>query len=263
MSIFGNLLDYTIEPPRIKEPTDPTATISDDQFKNYVRRWVVEDFMSMFDGQLQTLKQDLDEIILTLRRKGILDYDGAVELQSARTRSIAWSTSVVKGVKLTGPLYKSMSYAEGLAWCKGNSSEIPTVGGNDNVEFDVPIGHAHQNTKAEALTGPLVRNFGGGQLVGNITVGSQNLLAQDIGYGPSKGEAVNPLEHTAVGQLTYPLWGQNILDWRTPRKEHNNIPPSLNIYIRYKSKLVQSQTLYSMPFDMGDATQRLASMRNL
>lgn len=80
MSIFSNLLDYNYEPPRIKEPTDPTATISDDQFKNYVRRWIVEEFMSMFDSKLQTLKQDLDEIILTLRRKGILDYDGAVEL---------------------------------------------------------------------------------------------------------------------------------------------------------------------------------------
>ena len=80
MSILGNLLDYTSDPPKIKGTTDKPATISDDQFKNYVRREVVEKFMSIFDGKLQTLKQDLDEIILTLRRKGILDYDGAVEL---------------------------------------------------------------------------------------------------------------------------------------------------------------------------------------
>ena len=80
MSILGNLLDYTCDPPKIKGTTDTSATISDDQFKNYVRREVVEKFMSIFDDKLQTLKQDLDEIILTLRRKGILDYDGAVEL---------------------------------------------------------------------------------------------------------------------------------------------------------------------------------------
>ena len=80
MSILGNLLDYTSDLPKIKGTTDTSATISDDQFKNYVRREVVEKFMSIFDGKLQTLKQDLDEIILTLRRKGILDYDGAVEL---------------------------------------------------------------------------------------------------------------------------------------------------------------------------------------
>lgn len=45
MSIFSNLLDYNYEPPRIKEPTDPTATISDKQFRNYVRRADAEDFM--------------------------------------------------------------------------------------------------------------------------------------------------------------------------------------------------------------------------
>ena len=167
---------------------------------------------------------------------------------------------MVKGVKLSGPLYNTMSYAEGLAWCKGNSSDIPTVGGKDNVELDVPIGHDHYNTRAEALTGPLVRNFGGGQLVGNITVGSQNLLTQDTGYGPSKGESVKPLEHTTIGQLTYPLWGENVLDWRTPNKAHNNVPPSLNIYIRYKSKLAQYQTSYNMQFDMGDANQRPANI---
>ena len=80
MSILGNLLDYTSDQPKIKGTADTSATISDDQFKNYVRRSVVEEFMSIFDDKLQTLKQDLDEIILTLRRKGILDYDGAVEL---------------------------------------------------------------------------------------------------------------------------------------------------------------------------------------
>ena len=80
MSILGNLLDYTSDQPKIKGTADTSATISDDQFKNYVRREVVEEFMSIFDDKLQTLKQDLDEIILTLRRKGILDYDGAVEL---------------------------------------------------------------------------------------------------------------------------------------------------------------------------------------
>ena len=80
MSILGNMLNYTCDPPKIKDPTNKPATISNDQFKNYVRREVVEEFMSIFDDKLQALKQDLDEIILTLRRKGILDYDGAVEL---------------------------------------------------------------------------------------------------------------------------------------------------------------------------------------
>ena len=52
MSILGNLLNYTSDPPKIKDPTNKSATISDDQFKNYVRRSVVEEFMSIFDDKL-------------------------------------------------------------------------------------------------------------------------------------------------------------------------------------------------------------------
>ena len=52
MSILGNLLNYTSDPPKIKDPTNKPATISDDQFKNYVRRKVVEEFMSIFDDKL-------------------------------------------------------------------------------------------------------------------------------------------------------------------------------------------------------------------
>ena len=47
MSILGNLLNYTSDPPKIKDPTNKPATISDDQFKNYARRSVVEKFMSI------------------------------------------------------------------------------------------------------------------------------------------------------------------------------------------------------------------------
>ena len=52
MSILGNLLNYTSDPPKIKDPANKPATISDDQFKNYVRRSVVEEFMSIFDDKL-------------------------------------------------------------------------------------------------------------------------------------------------------------------------------------------------------------------
>ena len=33
------------------------------------------------------------------------------------------------------------------------------------------------------------------------------------------------------GSMTYPLYGQNVLDWRTPAKEHNNMPPSYNVKV--------------------------------
>lgn len=109
------------------------------------------------------------------------------------------------------------------------------MGGSDEVELENPLFHNHINTKAEALTGPLSINAKGGQLMGNFTVGSQDLLTQAKEYGPSRNSKVSPLEHVVqeTETLTYPLWGQNVLDWRNPKKEHNNVPPCLNIYVRY------------------------------
>ena len=70
------------------------------------------------------------------------------------------------------------------------------MGGEDEIEIgDEPLFHGHADTRAETLTGPLARNFGGGQLVGDFTVGSKELLTQGRGYGPSGGGEVNPLEH--------------------------------------------------------------------
>ena len=115
---------------------------------------------------------------------------------------------------------------------------------------DQPLFHYHANTKAETLTGPLSKNFGGGQLVGDFTVGSKELLTQSTGYGPSGGSKVNPLEHAVsdAETLTYPLWGQNVLDWRNPKKTHNNVPPCLNIYARYQASATRN-AIPSEPYE--------------
>ena len=34
-----------------------------------------------------------------------------------------------------------------------------------------------------------------------------------------------------------------MIDWRNPKKKHNNVPPSLNIYVRY----LENNGLYSLP----------------
>lgn len=88
-SIFGNLLNYDTDPPRIN-PADscPPASITDEQFKNYVRRETVENFMRIFDRKLKDMQDFLDKTIMGLRRKGILKYQGAVELQSVRARRL-------------------------------------------------------------------------------------------------------------------------------------------------------------------------------
>ena len=66
-----------------------------------------------FDRKLNDLESDLNNIILALRRKGILDYDGAVELQSNNARKLDWESSAVFDKHISGPLYKDMSYSEG------------------------------------------------------------------------------------------------------------------------------------------------------
>lgn len=113
---------------------------------------------------------------------------------------------------------------------------------------------------AETLTAPLSDRFGGGQLIGNFTVGSKELMTYNKGYGPTVGTRISPLEHDSTGEdLTYPLWGQNVLDWRNPKKEHNNIPPSLNIYVRYLASENRSveRSLSSQTETYGELVSRI------
>lgn len=151
---------------------------------------------------MATLESGLDNIILALRRKGVLDFAGAVELKSSNARKLGWSSG------MGGPLYKNMSYAEGQIWCKSTDSNISTSGGSDEATIgNEPLQHNHYETMAETLTGPLAINSGGGQTIGDLTIGVKEFLAQSIGYGPSIGSKVFPLKASDSGRLTYPLWG--------------------------------------------------------
>ena len=164
-------MDYSQDPPKITtEDVDEDAIAG--KFKNYVRRSVARTFMDDFDGKLNTLENGLDNIILALRRKGILDYAGAVELQSNNTRKLSWTSG------MGGPLYKDMSYSLGQIWCKTTDSNKATIGGLDDVSIgSLPLQHNHPNTMAETLTGPLSDKFGGGQLMGDFTIGSKEQVA--------------------------------------------------------------------------------------
>ena len=75
-TIFGNLLtdDNT---PRI---TNDEVELEEGKFDNYVRRNEVEDYMQVFGDKIADRILELDKLILNLNRKGILKYNGAVEL---------------------------------------------------------------------------------------------------------------------------------------------------------------------------------------
>lgn len=51
------------------------------------------------------------------------------------------------------------------------------------------------------------------------------------------------------GNLTYPLSGLNVLDWRNADRTHNNVPPSYNIFIRYRDSGMTSRKLESRNSD--------------
>ena len=141
--------------------------------------------MRDFDGKIDEIESGLDDTILALRRKGVLNYPGAVELQSHNTRIVPWKVSPVLDVELSGPLYGNWFYAKGQIWCRNTNSNMENMGGSDEIAMDAPLLHSHMDTKAETLTGALAKNFGGGQLIGEFTVGSKHLLTQGKGYGPS------------------------------------------------------------------------------
>lgn len=90
------------------------------------------------------------------------------------------------------------------------------------------------DTKSETMTISFVEKKGGGKLIGEFCVGNKVLVSQDTGF--HIGESVIS-QYTPAGQsvsFTYPLYGQNVLDWRTPGKTHNNVPPCVNIMVKYK-----------------------------
>lgn len=72
------------------------------------------------------------------------------------------------------------------------------------------------------------------------------------------------------GDLTYPLSGLNVLDWRNVDRTHNNVPPSYNIFIRYRDSGITSRNLeYSNDdngkymenqFDLNEITEKYGEM---
>ena len=102
--------------------------------------------------------------------------------------------------------------------------------------------HNHKQTNAEGFTRPISRNKLGGESLGTFTTGNYELVSQDVGRGVQLGKIVNPIPTPEEAEtLTYPLYGQNMLDWRTPRRTHNNVPPCMNVYVKYMEKVVGSR----------------------
>lgn len=167
---------------------------------------------------MNSLESNIDETLNELKNQGsTFDYSGAVELQS----------------KLESQ-YQSFGFRTGFIWCYQNGIDLET--GQDNVTLPVPFSHKHVDTMAETLTEPITKNFGGSTLVGNFTIGSNQVVSQ--GKFPIQIFTTSIITHSSSeDNITYPLYGENAFDWRYPIRSHNNLPPYTNIYIRYNATI--------------------------
>ena len=186
-------------------------------------------FKETMDKNLADLESQLDNRIEALRRAAKLDYAGATVLQSKETK--------IKDNAGTYFMYggNDFQYNSGQIWCYQTGLDIPT--GSDVVEIGSnPLKHNHKNTKAEAMTTSFSANRGGGRSLGKFTIGNKDMVSQDSTYelvnGTNFGVISSP--SSVSGDLTFPLYGQNVINFRDRTRTHNNIPPCANIHVRNK-----------------------------
>ena len=137
-------------------------------------------------------------------------------------------------MKKFADLFETFLYSTGQIWCYGNGTN---VNGADNVEIPTVVQHVHNPTKAEAMSKSFIANSGGNNTLGKFYTGMKEIVSQDSGYAISDGvNLVMTVQTRQNGNLTYPLWGENVIDWRNPEKTHNNVPPCTNIRVRYTNQ---------------------------
>lgn len=196
--------------------------LSDNQFTNYIKSWELQTFMDNFETHIRSLEEDIRNKLNGLKTASTVDYPGAVELQSQLVNRFR-------------NLYEGFKYGLGEIWCwqngqsMGDGSDLETIG-------ELPLKHSHRDTKAETMTTSFSTKKGGGELIGEFAIGSSMRISEGR-YAIASGTNLSPIDEAIEqSEITYPLWGQNVIDWRTREKTHNNVPPSLNIYIRYKER---------------------------
>ena len=229
-SIFGNLLRSSIGDIGFRidhidhnggdllVDWEDGVSIGDDQFKNYIRKSELQEFQNDFESRLSKLETDVKDKITSLRQRAIVGYGGAVELQTQLANTVT-------------NLYSGFSCGVGHIWCYNGSSMMAE--GMDMETLEHPLQHTHADTLTEAMTSSFATARGGSKVIGRFVQGSKMRVAQND-YSIVNDTNLPMLQNPELGtQYTFPLWGQNVLDWRDDERRHNNMPPSLNIYVRY------------------------------
>ena len=213
-----------------------------DQFTDYVRRpmctetwnanYVWEAFREGFNSRLRGIGSGLDARILELKKQAKLNYIGSVEPQSNMKKT---TNSFISN----GDIYDGHEFSKDGIWCYKSGAETP-VGADHVVIGDKPKSHHHRETSAETLTFPFAMSFGGGKLIGKYSIGNRVVVSERESNSVTTGmqfetmkSGVDYSNDPEDNRLTYPLYGENVLDYRNRRRSHNNVPPVTNIHIRY------------------------------
>jgi len=224
--------------------------LTDDQFQRYERRYVWEEYKDYFNIKTRDLEKGIDDKINYLKAHAKLNYPGAVDIQSKTMKKhYTWKTSQYalnsqKEVIIVGRIdsmdaviYHDFLYGPGGIWCYNQGKNLKE--GFDEVEIgDKPFLHTHKDTKAETMTSSFSSIKGGSKLVGDFTAGHKAIVSYDANYGRLEEktlEIVTNPSATGADAITFPLYGENVINWRNRKKKHNNKPPSLNVYVRYRA----------------------------
>ena len=222
--VYGDTARFNVNQIRVQDGNvkvlwNDNAKLQKDQFKNYLPRSTFEQFKFSFETNVGALETAVKNKVAQLRKKAIVDYPGAVELQTHL-------------VNLIRDLHGGFNYMLGHIWCCSNG--VRSSDGADECEIgELPLRHTHGDTKAEGTTEPFSSLHGGSSLIGDCIVGNKVRISSD-NYRVAEGTNFNLIEAIQDSDLTYPLYGQNVVDWRDRTKPHDNMPPSTNVYVRCK-----------------------------
>jgi hypothetical protein len=216
--------------------------LTDDQFTDYVRRhkctgsswpdeYIWKTFRDTFAANLTTIRTSLDDRILALKKQAKLNYIGSVEPQSNMKKT-------TNKFIANGDIYDGHEFSKDGIWCYKSGAKNPD--GADHVVIgDKPRSHRHRETSAETLTFPFAMSFGGGKLIGKYSIGNKVVVSETDSNSVTTGMQFETMKSGVDysdpedNELTYPLYGENVLDYRNRRRSHNNVPPVTNIHIRY------------------------------
>ena len=187
------------------------------------------------EHSLDELERGVDGKLLSLRRSSKIGqddaYPGAVVIQSSATKIVSPGKHHIYGED-------TFKYATGHIWCY--ETGLDKAEGSDYVGLgDQPLKHRHDDTKAETTTSSFSTNRGGGHAIGDFNIGNRMMVSQDGAFGDTVGTRLSAKKcniqynNPDDGQMTYPLYGQNAIDFRNRKRTHNNVPPSTNVYVKY------------------------------